>query len=91
MLARIRDRAAEIEALGVRELMLFGSVARGEDRPDSDIDVLVEFEGPASFDGYMDLKFLLEDTLGRSVDLVTVGGLRDEIRDDVLAEALRVA
>lgn len=91
VLARIQACRAEIAALGVRELKLFGSVARGDDRPGSDIDVLVEFEGSATFDGYMDLKFLLEDALGCAVDLVTVDGLREEIRDEVLAEALRVA
>ena len=91
ILASIRSRASEIDALGVRTLMLFGSVVRGEDTPTSDVDVLVQFDGPATFDGYMDLKFLLEDTLGRPVDLVTVAGLREEIREQVLAGALRVA
>ena len=51
----------QIRALGVKSLALFGSVARGDDRPDSDIDVLVEFHGAATFDQYMDLKFLLEE------------------------------
>ena len=87
----IQTRRSQIEGLGVRRLLLFGSVARGEDGPNSDIDILVEFAGPPSFDGYMDLKFLLEDALGRAVDLVTVGGLRGEIRAEVLSQALRVA
>ena len=77
--------------LGVAELRLFGSAVRGEERPDSDIDVLVQFDAPPSFDAYMDLKFLLEDGVGRSVDLVTIDGLRDEIRAEVMGEALRVA
>ena len=91
ILASIRSRSQEIDALGVRMLALFGSVARGEDTPTSDVDVLVQFDGPATFDGFMDLKFLLEDSLGRRVDLVTVDGLREEIREEVLARALRVA
>ncbi len=91
ILASIRNRSQEIEALGVLTLALFGSVARGEDTPTSDVDVLVQFDGPATFDGFMDLKFLLEDSLGRRVDLVTVDGLREEIREEVLARALRVA
>ena len=91
VLAILHDRSAEIEALGVTRLMLFGSVARGDDGPQSDVDVLVQFTGAPTFDGYMDLKFLLEDALHSRVDLVTTTGLREEIRDAVLAEALLVA
>jgi len=91
VLTVISEHAEAIRALGVSRLFLFGSTARGEDRPDSDVDVLVQFDGPATFDGYMDLKFLLEDSLGRRVDLVTTTGLREEVRETVLAEALLVA
>ncbi len=50
-------------------------MARGEDRPDSDIDILVAFEGSASFDQYMDLKFYLEGHFLKNVDLILgVGG-----------------
>jgi predicted nucleotidyltransferase len=91
VLATLRACQPAVTALGVRSLRLFGSVGRGDDRPTSDVDILVEFEGPATFDACMDLKFLLEDALGRRVDLVTVGGLREELRESVLAEALRVA
>ncbi len=75
----------------VRSLRLFGSVARGEGRSGSDIDVLVDFGGPAGFTQYMDLLFFLEDLLGERVDLVTVRGLREEIRPNVEREAVRVA
>ena len=50
---------------------MFGSVARGDERPGSDVDILVEFEQTPNFDQFMDLKFFLEDILGRPVDLVT--------------------
>jgi predicted nucleotidyltransferase len=90
VVAEIEAIKEQIAALGVTELRLFGSVARGEDHPGSDVDILVQFDGPATFDGYMDLKFLLEDRLGRSVGLVTFAGLREEIRSEVLGEALRV-
>ena len=72
-------------------LYVFGSVARGEERDDSDVDVLVEFEDPASFAQFMDLKALLEDTLGMRVDLVTRAALRPELKARIEAEASRVA
>jgi predicted nucleotidyltransferase len=81
----------QIDRLGVRSLSLFGSMARGENRPESDADFLVEFEGRATFDRYMDLKFLLEDLLGMHVDLVTHKALRPEMRSTVEEEAIRVA
>jgi uncharacterized protein len=79
------------QRFGARRLALFGSAARDELREDSDIDVLVEFDGPATLDGYMGLKFFLEDLLQRPVDLVTEKGLRKEIRSNVDKEAIRVA
>ncbi|WP_366636442.1 nucleotidyltransferase domain-containing protein [Aquisalimonas sp.] len=57
----------------------------------SDIDILVDFDGPATFDRYMGLKFFLEDLLGVRVDLVTRRALRDEVAPQVLQEAVRVA
>lgn len=72
-------------------LALFGSAARDELRPDSDVDVLVAFEGPATFDGYFGLKEYLEGVLGRPVGLVTEKGLRKEVRPSVEREAIRVA
>jgi uncharacterized protein len=76
---------------GVRELAVFGSVARGEASDASDLDVLVDFVGPATFDGFMGLKFFLEDTLGVKVDLVTRAALKPRLRARIEAEARRVA
>ena len=76
---------------GVVSLRLFGSTARDEAVSASDIDILVDFGGPAGFSQYMDLLFFLEELLGGYVDLVTVRGLRDELREDVQREAIRVA
>ncbi|HEX7052493.1 MAG TPA: nucleotidyltransferase family protein [Burkholderiales bacterium] len=76
---------------GVRRLAVFGSAARDELTESSDVDVLVEFEGPATFAAYMDLKFYLEDLLGRPVDLVTEKGLRQELRPYVEKELVVVA
>jgi len=83
---------SEIEQkFNVKQLRLFGSAARDELRPDSDIDMLVGFKGPATFDGYMDLMFYLEELLGNKVDLVTEKGLRKEVRSNVEKDAIRVA
>ncbi len=76
---------------GVRDLSVFGSVARGEATAASDVDVLVDFEGPTTFDGYMGLKLLLEDALGTRVDLVARPALRARLRPRIEAEARRVA
>lgn len=74
IIERIRDLQAQLDALGVASLGLFGSVARGEEREDGDVDILVALKGPATFDQHMDLELPLEDALGRRVDLVTVTG-----------------
>lgn len=72
-------------------LYVFGSVARGEARETSDVDLLVEFQGQATFAAFMDLKALLEDTLGVHVNLVTRAALRPHLRPRIEAEAQRVA
>jgi predicted nucleotidyltransferase len=83
----------ELQALGVKEISIFGSVARDEARSDSDIDVPVEYQTGVllSFFRVCRLRYYLEEILGRSVDLVTMGGLRPEIREEVMSEAVRAA
>jgi predicted nucleotidyltransferase len=75
----------------VKGLSVFGSVARNKAGRRSDIDVLVEFKGKATFDLFMDLKFYLEDLLGASVDLVTDKAIRPEIRKAIEREKINVA
>ena len=76
---------------GVLALRLFGSVARDEAAPGSDVDVLVDFGGPPTFDQYMELKFFLEELLATRVDLVTESGLRPRLRPYIEEEAILVA
>lgn len=75
---------------GVVRLALFGSVARDEPRPDSDVDVVVSFDGPATSQRYFGVQFYLEDALGCPVDLVTDKALRPELRPFIEREAVNV-
>lgn len=74
----------------VQALALFGSMARNNAEEDSDIDILVSFDGPATSARYFGLQFYLEDLFGCSVDLVTDKALRHELRPYVESEALHV-
>jgi predicted nucleotidyltransferase len=75
----------------VRSLALFGSHARDEARPDSDVDLLVEFSGPVTFLGFMDLTDYLERLFGTRVDLTTTEDLKSRVRPYVEKELIRVA
>ena len=75
----------------MRFIALFGSVARDQASPESDIDVLVEFATRPGFDGYMRLKEHLESLLGQRVDLVMTGALKPSVRPVIEREAIRVA
>ncbi|MBC7858679.1 MAG: nucleotidyltransferase family protein [Burkholderiaceae bacterium] len=75
---------------GVTSLALFGSTARNTAGADSDIDILVSFDGPATSDRYFGVQFYLEDLLLLPVDLVTNNGLRAELRPYIEAEAVHV-
>ena len=91
-LAILSGHRAELEGqFGVASLALFGSVARDEAGPDRDVDVLVEFRETPGLSEYMRLKWWLEERLGRRVDLVMKGALKDWARPVVEAEAIRVA
>ncbi|MBL8279021.1 MAG: nucleotidyltransferase family protein [Pelomonas sp.] len=78
------------ERFGVRRLALFGSLARGTARPDSDVDLLVSFDGPATSKRYFGLQFYLEDMLHRPVDLVVETALRERLRPFVERDAIHV-
>ena len=96
---RTRDETLELlrahkaymtERFGVVTLAVFGSTVRGEAKPDSDVDILVQFDGPADWQRYFGMQSYIEDLLGRPVDLVTDKALRKELRPYVDAEAVYV-
>jgi predicted nucleotidyltransferase len=75
-----------LKRFGVKRASLFGSLARGEDREDSDIDILVEFEAGKSLLDLAGLKIELEELLGRRVDLLTFNSLHPLLKDKILKE-----
>jgi hypothetical protein len=86
--ARLAKSERDIRALGVARLALFGSVARNEARPDSDVDVLVQFApGAKTYERFLALSELLEARLERRVELVTTESLSPYIGPRILAEA----
>ncbi len=87
----LSEHRESLERFEVESLAIFGSVARGESEEGSDLDVLVEFKGKATFDSYMDLKLFLEELLGCEVDLVTRKALRPRMRPYVERDAVYVA
>lgn len=88
---KVRSMTPQLRQLGVSRLALFGSYARGEATPDSDVDLLVEFEpGRKSFEGLVSLAELLEEALKHRVDAVTVESLSPHIGPKILAEAVDI-
>ncbi|MCX5895652.1 MAG: nucleotidyltransferase family protein [Proteobacteria bacterium] len=83
----LHQKRDHLRALGIKRIGLFGSFARGEQRLDSDIDLLVEFEpGRKTFDAFMELSFFLEEVLNHRIELVTVESLSPYIGPYILKE-----
>lgn len=85
-----KSKAELTQRFGVTRLALFGSTARDVATSNSDIDVLVSFNGPATSKRYFGVQFYLEDLLGCPVDLVTEKALRQELRPYIEREAINV-
>ncbi|MBA2353283.1 MAG: nucleotidyltransferase family protein [Acidobacteria bacterium] len=91
VLTLIAEHWTELQGHAVSGVWVFGSAARGELRPDSDIDLLVEFDRPVSLFEFARLRGHLQDLLGRPVDLVTREALKPQLRARILREAVRAA
>jgi predicted nucleotidyltransferase len=93
ILRTLSEHRTVLNNYGVRSIRLFGSFARGEGSPGSDVDLLVEFE-PAAHVGlfeFIRLKNELSELLGCTVDLATPGALHKAMKDDILKEAIHAA
>ena len=83
----LEENRLRLRALGVKKIGLFGSFLRGEQRPDSDIDLLVEFEPQQkTFDNFIELSFFLEEVLQHRTELVTVESLSPYLGPHILRE-----
>lgn len=84
---KLAEHRDAVKRCGVKRIGLFGSASRDEAAESSDLDFLVDLE-PATFDNYMDLKFLLEDLFGCKVDLVLRDTIKPQLRETILEEAV---
>ena len=92
VIAALRGHRSRLRSLGVTRIGLFGSFARNEATPGSDVDLLVEFRADQkSFDNFMNIAELLETTLERRVELVTPESLSPYLRSRILQEAVYVS
>lgn len=91
VLSILKRRRQKLKKFGVRSLSIYGSIARGQARKTSDVDILVDLEKPVGLFEFARLKLYLEEVLGREVDLVTPQALRPELRETILQEAIRAA
>jgi predicted nucleotidyltransferase len=91
ILARLRAHEQELRALGVQEIALFGSVARGDDTPQSDVDMLVSItpEAELSLLGMVRIERRLRELAGRDVDLVEREMLRASVMQEIAQETVR--
>jgi predicted nucleotidyltransferase len=90
--AKLKNYADAIKALGATSLFLFGSTARNENNSNSDLDLFVDYDPNGKFNALdlVDIKLLLEDSLGLEVDVTTRDSLHPMLRDDIEKSAVRV-
>jgi predicted nucleotidyltransferase len=87
----LQAQRVRLRDLGVQGLYLFGSYVRGENRPDSDVDLIVEFAEPVGLLRFVKILQELELALGRKVDLIDRRTLRGPLGDRILAESIHAA
>ena len=91
VLQLLKQKNAELaNEFGVKSLSLFGSVARNEARPTSDVDLLVEFSRPVGYFGLFALQDYLEKLLGCSVDIGTLDSLKPYMRERIMGDLVHV-
>ena len=88
-LRRLAEHREELAAMGAGSLSLFGSVARDEARPDSDVDILIELSRPMGLFGLAAIHLRLEEILGCRVELVTEDGLKERYRERIAGDLVR--
>lgn len=85
-----RERPYLEKECGVKTLLLFGSAARDQMTENSDVDLLVEFTGPATSKQYFAAQFRLEDALGKAVDLISLKSVKPRLRSSIEKDAVVV-
>jgi uncharacterized protein len=90
VLAIVKAHQEKLKEMGVKSLDLFGSVARDQATPESDVDFLVEVERPMGLIRFLGIKHYLEDILRCDVDLGTAKSLREHLREPVSKDVIRV-
>ena len=91
LISVLKENESQLAALHVKQLFVFGSVAKGNAKAGSDIDFLVEFTKPVGMFEFLDLKYFLEKTFNTEIDLATEKALHPRLKDNILKEAVRVA
>lgn len=87
----IRSHAKDLkQTYHIKNIGIFGSIARGDSHKRSDVDILVELSQPVSFFDFVDIEDYLQKILKRKVDVVTKNALKQAIKDDILAETVYV-
>ncbi len=88
VLSRLQEHQAELRRLGVQHASVFGSTARGDARPDSDVDVLIDLEPdrPMSVFAYARVKLVIQGLLGGRIDVVNRQNLKPLLRDSILRD-----
>ena len=92
IIAHLKSRFPEIQRkFNVKTISIFGSASRNELKPESDIDILIEFSHAIGIFDFIRLQKSLEAGLGRRVDLVSIDALKKQLREKILKEAIRAA
>ena len=87
----LHDHSGDLrQRYGINRISVFGSVVRGQARADSDVDIMVEFDGPMSLLSFIDAEYYISELLGCKVDLVPARSVRRELRDRINNEAVPV-